>query len=258
MESPYESSRTNRTPRPRRGALKPSGYRPKPGAAVKLLRATTRSLRSAFRCAGRTGTAWPENSPSGRDQERRPPTWRLPRSKSNSRRRLADQFPWVYLPIACRALHHRGDGGRVSPHRPPLRGHRRQSFLANRHHPPLHQLGRPRPDHMRARAEEGLLPAGMKIIFALLCQPALAGMAYRQIGAAAQVALGSRGAGPSRFGDPRLSWPQRKRRRHARTRGRTPARVGRSSIPRSSVPSSMDAAIPPTGTRFSGFGPETA
>jgi hypothetical protein len=53
-------------------------------------------------------------------------------------------------------------------------------------------LGRPRPDHM-GREQKGLTPAGMKIIFALLCKPELAGMAYRQIGAAAQVALGAVG-----------------------------------------------------------------
>jgi hypothetical protein len=56
----------------------------------------------------------------------------------------------------------------------------------------LYILGRPRPDHM-GRAQRGLTPAGMKIIFALLCRPQLAGMAYRQIGAAAQVALGAVG-----------------------------------------------------------------
>jgi hypothetical protein len=56
----------------------------------------------------------------------------------------------------------------------------------------LYILGRPRPDHM-GRAQRGLTPAGMKIIFALLCKPELAGMAYRQIGAAAQVALGAVG-----------------------------------------------------------------
>jgi hypothetical protein len=56
----------------------------------------------------------------------------------------------------------------------------------------LYIIGRPRPDHM-GRARKGLTPAGMKIIFALLCQPELAGMAYRQIGAAAQVALGAVG-----------------------------------------------------------------
>jgi hypothetical protein len=56
----------------------------------------------------------------------------------------------------------------------------------------LYIIGRPRPDHMR-RAQKGLTPAGMKIIFALLCKPELAGMAYRQIGAVAQVALGAVG-----------------------------------------------------------------
>jgi hypothetical protein len=56
----------------------------------------------------------------------------------------------------------------------------------------LYIVGRPRPDHM-GRARKGLTPAGMKIIFALLCKPELADMAYRQIGAAAQVALGTVG-----------------------------------------------------------------
>ena len=56
----------------------------------------------------------------------------------------------------------------------------------------LYIVGRPRPDHMR-RAQKGVTPAGMKVIFALLCKPELAGMAYRQIGAAAQVALGAVG-----------------------------------------------------------------
>jgi hypothetical protein len=56
----------------------------------------------------------------------------------------------------------------------------------------LYIIGRPRPDHM-GRAQKGVTPAGMKIIFALLCKPELAGMAYRQIGAAAQVALGAVG-----------------------------------------------------------------
>jgi len=56
----------------------------------------------------------------------------------------------------------------------------------------LYIVGRPRPDHM-GRAQKGLTPAGMKIIFALLCKPELADMAYRQIGAAAQVALGTVG-----------------------------------------------------------------
>lgn len=56
----------------------------------------------------------------------------------------------------------------------------------------LYIVGRPRPGHMR-RVQKGVTPAGMKIIFALLCKPELAGMAYRQIGAAAQVALGAVG-----------------------------------------------------------------
>ena len=56
----------------------------------------------------------------------------------------------------------------------------------------LYIVGRPRPDHM-GRAQKGLTPAGMKIIFALLCKPELAGMGYRQIGTAAQVALGAVG-----------------------------------------------------------------
>ena len=56
----------------------------------------------------------------------------------------------------------------------------------------LYIVGRPRPDHM-GRAQKGLTPAGMKITFALLCKPELADMAYRQIGAAAQVALGTVG-----------------------------------------------------------------
>ena len=56
----------------------------------------------------------------------------------------------------------------------------------------LYIVGRPRPDYM-GRAQKGLTPAGMKIIFALLCKPELAGMAYRRIGAVAQVALGAVG-----------------------------------------------------------------
>ncbi len=56
----------------------------------------------------------------------------------------------------------------------------------------LYIVGRPRPDHM-VRAPRGITPAGMKIIFALLCKPELAGEPYRKIGAVAQVALGAVG-----------------------------------------------------------------
>lgn len=57
----------------------------------------------------------------------------------------------------------------------------------------LYIIGRPRPDHMGRGAQKAVTPAGMKILFALLCKPELAGMAYRQIGIAAQVALGAVG-----------------------------------------------------------------
>jgi hypothetical protein len=57
----------------------------------------------------------------------------------------------------------------------------------------LYIIGRPRPDHFGRKARKAVTPAGMKIIFALLCKPELAGMGYRQIGVAAQVALGAVG-----------------------------------------------------------------
>lgn len=57
----------------------------------------------------------------------------------------------------------------------------------------LYIIGRPRPDHIGRRAQKAVTPAGMKILFALLCKPELAGMSYRQIGAATQVALGAVG-----------------------------------------------------------------
>jgi hypothetical protein len=57
----------------------------------------------------------------------------------------------------------------------------------------LYIIGRPRPDHIGRRTYQALTPAGMKILFALLCKPELAGMTYRQIGATAQVALGAVG-----------------------------------------------------------------
>ena len=53
-------------------------------------------------------------------------------------------------------------------------------------------VGRRRPHHLE-RSQKGLTPAGMKVIFALLCRPELAGTGYRQIAAAAQVALGAVG-----------------------------------------------------------------
>src|ERR1700722_1618226 len=59
--------------------------------------------------------------------------------------------------------------------------------------PLLYIVGRPRPNHIGRRAHQAATPAGMKILFALLCKPELAGMAYRQIGTAAQVALGTVG-----------------------------------------------------------------
>jgi hypothetical protein len=57
----------------------------------------------------------------------------------------------------------------------------------------LYITGRPRPDHIGRRVYQAVTPAGMKILFALLCKPELAGMTYRQIAAAAQVALGAVG-----------------------------------------------------------------
>jgi hypothetical protein len=57
----------------------------------------------------------------------------------------------------------------------------------------LYIVGRPRQDHHGHRAHRLATPAGMKILFALLCKPELIGMTYRQIGAAAQVALGTVG-----------------------------------------------------------------
>jgi hypothetical protein len=57
----------------------------------------------------------------------------------------------------------------------------------------LYITGRPRPDHIGRRVYQAVTPAGMKILFALLCKPELAGMTYRPIAAAAQVALGAVG-----------------------------------------------------------------
>ena len=57
----------------------------------------------------------------------------------------------------------------------------------------LYIVGRPRPAHIGRRVYQAVTPAGMKIIFALLCKPELAGMTYRQIAATAQVALGAVG-----------------------------------------------------------------
>jgi hypothetical protein len=57
----------------------------------------------------------------------------------------------------------------------------------------LYIIGRPRPAHIGRQAQKAITPAGMKILFALLCKPDLAWMTYRQIGAAAQVALGAVG-----------------------------------------------------------------
>ena len=56
----------------------------------------------------------------------------------------------------------------------------------------LYIVGRRRSHHLE-RLHKGLTPAGMKVIFALLCRPELAGTGYRQIAAAAQVALGAVG-----------------------------------------------------------------
>jgi len=53
-------------------------------------------------------------------------------------------------------------------------------------------VGRRRPHHLE-RLQKGLTTAGMKVIFALLCRSELAGTGYRQIAAAAQVALGAVG-----------------------------------------------------------------
>ncbi len=53
-------------------------------------------------------------------------------------------------------------------------------------------VGRRRP-HYLERSQNGLTPAGMKVIFALLCRPELARTGYRQIAVAAQVALGAVG-----------------------------------------------------------------
>jgi hypothetical protein len=57
----------------------------------------------------------------------------------------------------------------------------------------LYIIGRPRPDHIGRRVYQAVTPAGMKIIFALLCKPELVGMTYRQIAATAQIALGAVG-----------------------------------------------------------------
>jgi hypothetical protein len=57
----------------------------------------------------------------------------------------------------------------------------------------IYIIGRARPDHIGRRTYQAVTPAGMKILFALLCKPELAGRAYRQIAAAAQVALGTVG-----------------------------------------------------------------
>ena len=57
----------------------------------------------------------------------------------------------------------------------------------------IYIVGRRRPDHIERRAYQAGTPAGMKVLFALLCKPELAATPYRQIGTTAQVALGTVG-----------------------------------------------------------------
>ncbi|MBY0502774.1 MAG: hypothetical protein K2X03_02615 [Bryobacteraceae bacterium] len=57
----------------------------------------------------------------------------------------------------------------------------------------IYVVGQPRPDQLKQDRFRALNPAGLQVVFALLCQPELMRANYRKIAAAAKVALGTLG-----------------------------------------------------------------